>query len=542
MPFFSKPPPLTRRSYLPVAHTGEMYTDEKTAAYAFADGLKQRLAPDMQTDFWNYVTKFNNDATNDKDESSRAALMSQFQMMEKASRNAGRRHREAADDMHGLINAIERSVKDVYARGTRDHTRGKILEYELRDGLDPTNRIFLFWILPCCQGDEDDTSLLKQYHEFDDPWYEIIKWLMMAILILLYALSLVWLTDAQLTLYACQQGSPSLAQMGIIITDALTHHPLSCPELLKQCHIPFGNVLLADYYSMRIVSYVVGALPIVFLMSSTWVISARLLAPFGDGKLHTPSEDGATHKGKTHMRYPDFSDGRIKRTWALFSKDQFEVSTFYSSTAWLLVLTHWLGGGIALALDISTASYFGGLPSACGDLHLPGVASNATGVNAYAPTSPLDPDCACAILFLPSGDTRGLTRVSDVEIMNPRGIAIALAIFNVMYILWGIWFVIQVWRLKLSAHAPTHLHRSNDHSTHDDLMGQERHHLKHKADAHDQVASRHSPLDTSIHEINMDGTMHEAHDTVHATHDPTYPSPIPVKLQHSQHSHLKGSA
>jgi hypothetical protein len=290
--------------------------------------------------------------------------------------------------------------------------------------------------------------LLRDYKRFDAPQFVALKYLLIVVLLLFYILCLLWLSYGQQTLYACVKDQPSLADQGFTITDARTGGKLVCKDLLARCYIPVGRMSLETYYSVRIASYILCTIPLLFLFASPCVLSARMLAPLGHTKGH-----------KNHEAEPLIDDienadnvtSAEKCIDALFcARDQIQASDFFDISAYWMVLTHWAGGIFTLCIDISTIDYVGGLDGAC---------KGWTNDNKNLAIEVLDDRCACSVLFGPP-ETRGLARVSALELMSPKSVAIVLMIANFVYTLWSFGYVLQVWQFRHLSNQPLQMRKN----------------------------------------------------------------------------------
>ena len=423
-------PPPRSGGPLRATRTSEMYRQEDTAAYEFYKKQLDNVPADYHQAFNAVVDSLSSPGTK-KNETNRNTIVQTAQAF--TQRHHAQTHGGAASATNAktLVSEISTVVDFIFRHNvTGDEDFKKLLRYDIRDGLDPTNRIVLCCFIPCICCGLDKPSLVQKYESFDAPVYLMLKYVLILALLLFYVLCLLWLSYGQQTLYACNQEQPSLANQGFKITDAISHSPLYCKDLLARCYIPVGRMPMETYYSVRIASYVLSTIPLLFLFASPCVLSSRMLAPLSHIKTEARTEQ-------------NIEAARHCINAILCARGDLQASDFYDISAYWMLLTHWAGGVFTLCLDISTIDYVGGLDGAC-----------QSWPNNTLAIQPMDDRCACSVLFGPA-DTRGLARVSPIELMSPKSVATVLMIANFVYTLWSIGFVLQVWQLRYMTNTPS---------------------------------------------------------------------------------------
>jgi hypothetical protein len=437
--FFSPP-----RSGGPLraTRTSEQYLTPGTAANEFYKKRLETVPVEMHEVFKDYALTLSGRTKGSAvDDNSRTKLSKMAVGLRQQQSAVNNRPVAGAHNAATLVTEIKNVVRFMYENDVEGDDEVKhILKYEMRDGLDPTNRIVLCCVLPgyCCGL--DNKSLLDGYKRFDEPPFAMLKYALIVLLLLFYILCILWLSYGQQTLYACNQDQPSLANQGFTITDARSAKTLHCRDLLARCYLPAGRMPLETYYSVRVASYVLCTIPLLFLFASPCVLSSRLLAPLSDPK--------TIHRNTGAPSDPDNEDNVAaaeKCIDAIFcARGDIQVNDFFDISAYWMLLTHWAGGIFTLYLDISTIDYVGGLEGAC---------KGWTNDNKNLIIDSMDDRCACSVLFGPA-ETRGLARVSALELMSPKSVAIVLMIANFVYTIWSIGFVLQVWQFRYQANRP----------------------------------------------------------------------------------------
>jgi hypothetical protein len=365
-----------------------------------------------------------------KDKDSRKTLTALHDRLVATSHhhNHGSSHQHRVHATNQLVNAIEQAVVKVYDRdvdGNEDHHW--LLEYELYDGIDPSNRIFLCGLLPPCgywlnHTDDDEHDLRYDYQQMHNSFWQYVKWGLIVVTLGLVAFALVWLSTAQASFYTCQKDTPKLSSTGIQVREADRSGFMECSDLINRCYMKPITMSVNEYYTARILIYVISALPIVFLLSSACFISARMLAPLKPGGKEA---GGANSSG----------GGCCFKTY--------EIKNFYNNATMAVFFTHVVGGAVTLIMDFSMVAYIAALSidAKCGE-------GKRNGTNVYQITSArTDDECACSILLKGlSQSPEGFTKVSDFQLMNPGNVALALGCLNMLYTLWGVIFVLQHWR------------------------------------------------------------------------------------------------
>jgi hypothetical protein len=422
--------------------TSEPYLTKGAAANEFYKKQLQLVPKPMQSTFNTFVDGIrSNDLNVDK---AKRRQIEQLAIALNQQQNAKeRRGVAAAHNAATLTEEIRNMIRYMYEHDVDgDATFKQLLKYEMRDGLDPTNRLLLCCALPFYCSGLDDEQLLKDYKRFDEPQFMALKCLLCIVLVLFYILCLVWLSFGQQTMYACNQNQPSLADQGFTITVAGKGTELLCKDLLARCYIPIGRMPLETYYSVRIASYILCTIPLLFLFASPCVLSARMLAPLSHTKGHKNHEPEPMIDDIENADNVTNMENCVNAVFC--ARDQIQASDFFDISAYWMVLTHWAGGIFTLCIDISTIDYVGGLDGAC---------KGWTNDNKNLAIEVLDDRCACSVLFGPP-ETRGLARVSALELMSPKSVAIVLMIANFVYTLWSFGYVLQVWQFRHLSNQP----------------------------------------------------------------------------------------
>ena len=432
-------PPPRSGGPLRATRTGEKYLTANVEGNEWYEKVKQTVPEAQQTWFMQFVGSKEDNDHHVKDEQARKDIQGFADALKLQNRTLTRYGLAGAHNAVALNNEIKHAIDYVWTHNVDgSSTMKRLLKYEMRDGLDPTNRLLMCWRLPTCCMRLDEESLEQAYELLDEPDTLVLKYVIIVLLLLFYILAIMWLSYGMQTMYACDNNTPSLSAQGYAITDKSNGHALLCGDLLNRCLIPVGRMPLKVYYSVRIASYILCTIPLLFLLASPCVLSARMLAPLN---IVEPSTDYEPHDPSTRSSL--LNAEHVKNAEhcmnAIFcARESIQVSDFFDISAYWMLITHWAGGIFTLILDGATAQYMSGLSGAC---------SQPWQANKTLAIDPLDDSCACSVLF-GTPETRGLAKVSGLELMAPQSVAIALLIPNVIYTLWSFVFVLQVWQLR----------------------------------------------------------------------------------------------
>ena len=436
MSFF---PPPRSGGPLRAARTGETYLAPHVQGNEWYNTILQRVDKTQRKEFNHFVRENENPSSSNKDQNARRKIDNFASALEQTLKSQNRRGAAAAHNAITLNAEIQHAVKYVFEKDLTGRPIFKrLLKFEMRDGFDPTNRLFLWFRLPFCCCSMEDTDLVDGYTTFDEPVMIVTKYLLIVLVLLFYILSLLWLSYGMQTMYACEQGQPSLSDQHLFITDKNNGNSLSCGDLLSRCVIPLGGMSIKSYYDVRVASYVLCTIPLLFLMASPCVLSARMLAP-----LNEVDADEATAPNNAAFINAKHVEAAQHCMNAVFcARESIQVNDFFDISAYWMLLTHWVGGILTICFDVALIKYIDSLGDACQSQK-----NWDSQPEKRLAVDPRDDACACSVLF-GTADTRGLARVSSLELINPKSVALALVIPNFLYTLWAFLFVIQVWQFR----------------------------------------------------------------------------------------------
>ena len=315
------------------------------------------------------------------------------------------------DHFKNLDAGIRNAINTEYKKYTGDD---ELYKYELADEYDATTKIFLFFLFPIlCYGQNYKSTLVDGYKTSKHSFFVGLKYALAIAVGVYFLFALFWLNQAQLSLNLCGDPHTNLTSWDSIhITKKATGQVFTCNELLSYCKIPTLSPAqsLDSYYTTRIVLYIVSLVPMVIMYGGSSLHAMNLLSP-----ITRPNQEICCALSNT------------------------KPNEYYVYAGLSMIGTHLVGGIIAAIVDIGTAQYLSGLPGVdkCGTVAKPWSTAVLDPVN-----YPADADCACAAVLRPN-KLEGLLRMSPVEILNPRDLAIALAIPNMLYLIWGVIFMYQ---------------------------------------------------------------------------------------------------
>ena len=303
----------------------------------------------------------------------------------------------------GLHGKIQSAINEHRVQHIDDN---ELYNLELAAEYDASTKIFLFFLFYPFRCVNVHDSLYYGYKSSQQIFWIATKYVFALAVLIQFVFALTWLVQAQLSLSLCGDTHVALSTWNNLhITKKITGHPFTCPELLSYCKIPTLSPAqsLDSYYTARILLYIFSLVPMAIIYGKSAWRTLTLLSPI---------HGGGCCSGNT--------------------------SNFYAATSICIVGTHLIGGIIAAIIDTGTIQYLNGLPGV-NDCGTPWNTAVLDPVN-----FPQDAECACAAVLRP-GKENGLLSMSKVEIMHPRDLAIALAVPNFVYLVWGFIFLVQAY-------------------------------------------------------------------------------------------------
>ena len=428
MGFFTRAPPPR------IPRTRERFLTPGTPGHRFFEELAGNLDATGRSLFESQARHLSN-ASDAHDEHARDQLKLSYSHLIDTSRRLGSRTHMVESSTSQIADTIVQMMRGIRRRYTDNTAHGRLVRYEIRDGFSPLDRVLLPWLFPCCGcGDGNKTPEQRLEEAYREANSDCAYWVQRAIMLavaLLFVFSILCLSYAQLSLYICQQGTFPL---GRNVTAADTHAKLSCWDLVGRCGVPeFGGMGIPSYYSWRIFVYLASLVPFMLLAASPFIMSMKLLHPLVVVDATDNSDTAAGFHGHNSAGGPHLQDSReiLRNECPMCNPVDYDASHIFRMAATIFFFTHCVGGIATIVMDAAVAHYIQNLPARCHSA-------------ADLAIQPWDGDCACSVIF--AGDhVNGLMQVSTIEIMSPAQIAIFLIVQNVLYTLWGLYFVFQTW-------------------------------------------------------------------------------------------------
>ena len=219
--------------------------------------------------------------------------------------------------------------------------------------------------------------------------------------------------------------------------------PLVCADLLHACSIPYlsGDMTITAYYAFRLGSYFIALLPLLWLSSGAATMVYRFMAPFLMLESHQEVSDkaekkhweqqAAIHSAQAQNFFVSFFEACYQR--------EYDANEVYNMTSYMMCCTHIALGIFTVWADGAVVNRF--------YTTLPQSPTCPASQRLDLVHSSGDRDCACRTLF-PAQDPEKsalLMRLSSIELMNPGGVGLSMLLFNIIYIVIALLFIMRTW-------------------------------------------------------------------------------------------------